>query len=205
MLQMNLMIWSSFSWAVEILFVDYVISNKLGKLGMLFLSFESCLHDNLCWAIKFWLLLEIYVHFACPFLFIKMLYGCVFIMSSFHTRKYQNIFLCKLDRGDNRKENYCVISTLSVLFDWQAFWILVEDVDSEVILHHEYFLLKRYRESSPQLISCLCLCIFVSIIKLCIVTCTRFLGRVKFDHFFPRFVVCIHIGLFQLFSNSILS
>ena len=24
----------------------------------------------------------------------------------------------------------------------QAFWILVEDVDSEVILHHEYFLLK---------------------------------------------------------------
>ena len=25
----------------------------------------------------------------------------------------------------------------------QAFWILVEDVDSEVILHHEYFLLKQ--------------------------------------------------------------
>jgi hypothetical protein len=25
----------------------------------------------------------------------------------------------------------------------QAFWVLVEDVDSEVILHHEYFLLKR--------------------------------------------------------------
>ena len=25
----------------------------------------------------------------------------------------------------------------------EAFWILVEDVDSEVILHHEYFLLKR--------------------------------------------------------------
>lgn len=24
----------------------------------------------------------------------------------------------------------------------QAFWIVVEDVDSEVILHHEYFLLK---------------------------------------------------------------
>lgn len=24
----------------------------------------------------------------------------------------------------------------------EAFWILVEDVDSEVILHHEYFLLK---------------------------------------------------------------
>ena len=24
----------------------------------------------------------------------------------------------------------------------QAFWILVEDVDSEIILHHEYFLLK---------------------------------------------------------------
>ena len=26
----------------------------------------------------------------------------------------------------------------------QAFWILVEDVDSEVVLHHEYFLLKRW-------------------------------------------------------------
>ena len=26
---------------------------------------------------------------------------------------------------------------------FQAFWILVEDVDSEVILHHEYFLLKQ--------------------------------------------------------------
>jgi pre-mRNA-splicing helicase BRR2 len=25
----------------------------------------------------------------------------------------------------------------------EAFWILVEDVDSEVILHHEYFLLKQ--------------------------------------------------------------
>jgi len=25
----------------------------------------------------------------------------------------------------------------------EAFWILVEDVDSEVILHHEYFLLKE--------------------------------------------------------------
>jgi pre-mRNA-splicing helicase BRR2 len=24
----------------------------------------------------------------------------------------------------------------------EAFWILVEDVDSEIILHHEYFLLK---------------------------------------------------------------
>ena len=24
----------------------------------------------------------------------------------------------------------------------EAFWVLVEDVDSEVILHHEYFLLK---------------------------------------------------------------
>ena len=24
----------------------------------------------------------------------------------------------------------------------QAFWIMVEDVDGEIILHHEYFLLK---------------------------------------------------------------
>ena len=30
--------------------------------------------------------------------------------------------------------NFCLIL--------QAFWIVVEDVDSEVILHHEYFLLK---------------------------------------------------------------
>ena len=30
---------------------------------------------------------------------------------------------------------------------YQAFWIYVEDVDSEVILHHEYFLLKaKYSE-----------------------------------------------------------
>ena len=29
-----------------------------------------------------------------------------------------------------------------MIFVFQAFWILVEDVDSEVILHHEYFLLK---------------------------------------------------------------
>ena len=30
---------------------------------------------------------------------------------------------------------------------YQAFWIYVEDVDSEVILHHEYFLLKaKYAE-----------------------------------------------------------
>jgi len=50
----------------------------------------------------------------------------------------------------------CCRSTLSVEltvtpdFQWdekvhgnsEAFWILVEDVDSEIILHHEYFLLK---------------------------------------------------------------
>ena len=32
----------------KFLFVDYVISNKLGKLGMLFLTVETCRHDNLC-------------------------------------------------------------------------------------------------------------------------------------------------------------
>ena len=51
---------------------------------------------------------------------------------------------------------FIVRSTLSVEltitpdFQWdekvhgtsEAFWILVEDVDSEIILHHEYFLLK---------------------------------------------------------------
>ena len=26
----------------------------------------------------------------------------------------------------------------------EAFWVFVEDVDSEVILHHEYFMLKRF-------------------------------------------------------------
>lgn len=26
----------------------------------------------------------------------------------------------------------------------EAFWIFVEDVDGEIILHHEYFLLKRF-------------------------------------------------------------
>jgi pre-mRNA-splicing helicase BRR2 len=41
--------------------------------------------------------------------------------------------------------------TLTPDFQWddkvhghsEAFWILVEDVDSEIVLHHEYFLLKK--------------------------------------------------------------
>ena len=45
-----------------------------------------------------------------------------------------------------------VALTITPDFQWddkihgvsEAFWILVEDVDSEVILHHEYFLLKRW-------------------------------------------------------------
>ena len=42
----------------------------------------------------------------------------------------------------------CVwLSCLVPLPLYQAFWIYVEDVDSEVILHHEYFLLKaKYSE-----------------------------------------------------------
>lgn len=44
-----------------------------------------------------------------------------------------------------KNQNKSRVITLLTLFMRfiQAFWILVEDVDSEVILHHEYFLLKR--------------------------------------------------------------
>lgn len=44
-----------------------------------------------------------------------------------------------------KNQNESRPNTLLTLFMQfiQAFWILVEDVDSEVILHHEYFLLKR--------------------------------------------------------------
>lgn len=35
----------------------------------------------------------------------------------------------------------------------EAFWILVEDVDSEVILHHEYFLLKAKYSQDEHLIT----------------------------------------------------
>ena len=33
----------------------------------------------------------------------------------------------------------------------QGFWILVEDVDSEVVLHHEFFLLKRKYKGNATL------------------------------------------------------
>lgn len=35
----------------------------------------------------------------------------------------------------------------------EAFWILVEDVDSEVILHHEYFLLKAKYAQDEHLVT----------------------------------------------------
>lgn len=35
----------------------------------------------------------------------------------------------------------------------QAFWILVEDVDSELILHHEYFLLKAKYSQDEHIVS----------------------------------------------------
>lgn len=49
-----------------------------------------------------------------------------------------------------RRSTLRVELTITPDFQWdekihgasEAFWILVEDVDSEVILHHEYFLLK---------------------------------------------------------------
>ena len=37
---------------------------------------------------------------------------------------------------------FCCEEKPKCCFLFQAFWIVVEDVDSEVILHHEYFLLK---------------------------------------------------------------
>ena len=35
----------------------------------------------------------------------------------------------------------------------EAFWIFVEDVDGEIILHHEYFLLKRFACGSSVFLS----------------------------------------------------
>lgn len=35
----------------------------------------------------------------------------------------------------------------------EAFWVLVEDVDSEVILHHEYFLLKAKYAQDEHLVT----------------------------------------------------
>lgn len=35
----------------------------------------------------------------------------------------------------------------------EAFWILVEDVDSEVVLHHEYFLLKAKYAQDEHLVT----------------------------------------------------
>jgi pre-mRNA-splicing helicase BRR2 len=50
----------------------------------------------------------------------------------------------------NFRSTLSVELTITPDFQWdekihgtsEAFWILVEDVDSEIILHHEYFLLK---------------------------------------------------------------
>ena len=51
--------------------------------------------------------------------------------------------------------------TLTPDFNWsdehhgvaEGFWVLVEDVDGEVILHHEYFILKKKYAESPHYIS----------------------------------------------------
>ena len=37
----------------------------------------------------------------------------------------------------------------------EAFWIFVEDVDGEIILHHEYFLLKRFAVD-VKVLFCMC-------------------------------------------------
>lgn len=53
--------------------------------------------------------------------------------------------------------SWCVVEThqlpLQVHGSSEAFWILVEDVDSEVILHHEYFLLKSKYAQDEHLVT----------------------------------------------------
>lgn len=46
-----------------------------------------------------------------------------------------------------------LLAPLQVHGSSEAFWILVEDVDSEVILHHEYFLLKAKYAQDEHLIT----------------------------------------------------
>lgn len=51
--------------------------------------------------------------------------------------------------------NSGALSTIDLLLcvPHQAFWILVEDVDSEIILHHEYFLLKAKYSQDEHIVS----------------------------------------------------
>ena len=71
------------------------------------------------------------------------------------TCRYMHVCACvHLEKGDVCVYTCTVYNWLHVLFEEvyaakspmnihpQAFWILVEDVDSEILLHHEYFLLK---------------------------------------------------------------
>ena len=46
-----------------------------------------------------------------------------------------------------------VCVTVAAVCILQAFWILVEDVDSELILHHEYFLLKSKYSHDEHVVS----------------------------------------------------
>ena len=60
----------------------------------------------------------------------------------------------------NFRSTLSVELTITPDFQWdekihgtsEAFWILVEDVDSEIILHHEYFLLKSKYASDEHVI-----------------------------------------------------
>ena len=46
----------------------------------------------------------------------------------------------------------------------EAFWIFVEDVDGEIILHHEYYLLKRF--TTGIFIEFLCMLYYVANMRL---------------------------------------
>lgn len=63
---------------------------------------------------------------------------------------FKTVFTATLQTFLCSRSTLRVELTITPDFQWdekihghsEAFWILVEDVDSEVILHHEYFLLK---------------------------------------------------------------
>ena len=63
---------------------------------------------------------------------------------------YQNLMRTLSFSHSPPRSTLSVELTITPDFQWdekihgssEAFWILVEDVDSEIILHHEYFLLK---------------------------------------------------------------
>lgn len=71
----------------------------------------------------------------------------------------EKVRLCWAEELDWWRAVYVDSRSFHPCFCWQvhgsseAFWILVEDVDSEVILHHEYFLLKAKYAQDEHLIT----------------------------------------------------